>query len=137
LLDPPLSSLSRLCGVDVVDVVALQAVRQSGEEGPSGSIDFECRLEIVRDLDFSGTLGDRQCDSNVVVPLQTGGLADSGAHADHVFSAHHPDGASVLVAVHFDEDLWATACPQRGHLFRGHDDACVVARLLNRCFEGH
>jgi hypothetical protein len=72
-VDASLSRFVCLCRVDRVDVVALEAVRRSSEEGSGGW----CFSERCFDLDLSGAVSESERDMNGVTAAQTCFLADA------------------------------------------------------------
>src|SRR4051794_21394638 len=87
LLDAPPPRLGGLRAVDVVDVVALQAVRQPREEGGGLGVARQGLGKVRRHIDLARAVGKAQRDTDRVVALEAGGLADRGADADHVLAA--------------------------------------------------
>jgi AcrR family transcriptional regulator len=78
-VDPSLSGFGCLCRVDRIDVVSLQAVRQSSERGSGGRRLGERCFEVGWDLDFSGAVGERERHMNGVAAAQAGFLANGRA----------------------------------------------------------
>ncbi len=81
-VDAPPSGLIGLGAGDLVDVTALQTVRQGTKELLGPWVRLQRGVEVLPDQDVADCLVDGERDPDWVTGHQTGVLADGSAHAD-------------------------------------------------------